>query len=69
MMDDELLKLECLKLATAQGNKDKAARDEAQRMFNQIKGRSNSDDDLVGGGKARVVGKDSEIPFKDYKPE
>lgn len=59
-MDDELLKLECLKLA--QGNTS-----EAQRMFDFIKGRNQND--LVGGGKARVVGKDGDHPFKDYKPE
>ena len=65
-MDDELLKLECLKLATTQGFKAADARAEADRMFNLIKGRST---DEVGGGKARVVGKDTNIPFKDYKPE
>jgi len=59
-MDDELLKLECLKLS--QG--DIAG---AQRLFDFIKGRNQGD--LVGGGKARVVGKDNDIPFKDYKPE
>lgn len=66
MMDDELLKLECLKLATTQGFKSSEARFEADRMFNLIKGRSTGE---IGGGKARVVGKDNDIPFKDYKPE
>lgn len=69
MMDDEVLKLECLKLAVQSGHKDKDAQDEALRMFNMLKGRSNADDNLVGGGKARVVGKDSDIPLKDYVKE
>ena len=59
-MDDEELKLECLKLA--QG--DTTA---AKQMFDFIKGRNQND--LIGDGKARVVGKDGDHPFKDYKPE
>lgn len=57
-MDDELLKLECLKLC--QG--DVA---EAQKRFDWIKGRNQGD--IVGGGQAKVVGKDGDLgPFKDY---
>lgn len=62
-MDDELLKLECLKLSPDGEGRIQAA----QRLFDFIKGRNQTD--LVGGGKARVVGKDGDHPFKDYKPE
>lgn len=57
-MDDEVMKLECLKLA--QGDTLKA-----QKLFNFIKGRSeNFGTDIIGGGRARVVGKDGDLP--DY---
>lgn len=58
-MDDELLKLECLKITDGDQVK-------AQQLFDFIKGRNQ---DIIGGGKARVVGKDNDIPFRDYKPE
>ena len=68
-MDDELLKLECLKRAQEQGLTGDAAREEAERIFNWLKGRQKTD--LIGGGKARVVGKDGDIDsrFKDYVKE
>ena len=69
-MDDEQMKLECLKLATEQGYKGPDAIAKAGELFNFIKGRGQTD--LIGGGKARVVGKDGDHPFvrfKDYKPE
>lgn len=61
-MDDELLKLECLKLSD--GNIDMA-----QQQFDWIKGRNQND--TVGGGAAKVVGKDGKVepPFKDYLKE
>lgn len=69
-MDDELLKLECLKVAM-QGLKDaniphKEPFEVADRIFNWVKDRSNGD--LGGSGKARVVGKDNDLP-KDYRPD
>lgn len=68
-MDDELLKLECLKCAQVQGLTGDAARLEAGKIFNWLKGRDHSD--LVGGGKARVVGRDGTFssPFDDYVKE
>jgi hypothetical protein len=78
-MDDELLKLECLKLAADKGLVGQQLTEEAWRLFDFIKGRGKFSqvnywaigerDDLIGGGKARVVGKDGDVPFKDYKPE
>ncbi len=73
-MDHEMMMLECLKLATAQGFKRDEARDEAQRMLNQILGRK-TDGGLPHGNalKAKVVGRDGDLdpPFSDYvrKPE
>ncbi len=66
-MDDELLKLECLKMARETGHSGADLTREAQRLFDFLKGRGQTD--LVGGGKARVVGKDSDIPFSDYNGE
>lgn len=67
-MDDEMLKLKCLELATQQGMKGDLARDEADRMFAQIKGRS---DPHNPNAKARVVGVDGKLekPFDDYVKE
>lgn len=65
-MDHEEMMLECLKLATDQGYKDSDALRVAQGMFNQIKGRTETTD-IVGGGRARVVGKDTNLgKFTDY---
>lgn len=68
-MDDEVLKLECLKCAQQQGLTGEAARTEADRIFNWLKGRYQSD--RVGAGKARVVGRDGTFssPFDDYVKE
>ena len=68
-MDDELLKLECLKRAQEQGLAGDIAREEAERIFNWLKGRQQTD--VIGGGKARVVGKDGDLEshFKDYVKE
>jgi hypothetical protein len=65
-MDDEMMKLRCLELASSQGLKGDQAREEARKMFNQIKGRSE------GYGaeqppKAKIVGKDGDLP--DYVKE
>lgn len=64
-MDDELLKLECLKRAHEDGFKGAAAREEAQRIFNWSKGRS---ENAAAPSKARVVGRDGQLepPFDDY---
>lgn len=67
-MDDEVLKLECLKLATQQGLRDEAAREEARKMFNQIKGRSEGyGAPQTETPKAKIVGKDGDLP--DYVKE
>lgn len=68
-MDDEVLKLECLKCAQQQGLNGDAARVEGAKIFNWLKGRDQSD--VVGGGKARVVGRDGTFasPFDDYVKE
>lgn len=68
-MDDEVLKLECLKCAQQQGLNGDAARVEGAKIFNWLKGRDQSD--LVGAGKARVVGRDGTFssPFDDYVKE
>ena len=79
-MDDELLKLECLKLARESGLQSTDLTKEAWRLFDFIKARGafssinyrdweDVKNDFIGGGKARVVGKDGDVPFKDYKPE
>ncbi len=61
-MDDELLKLECLKLCGGDIHM-------AQKQFDWIKGRNQTD--IVGDGAAKVVGKDGKLepPFKDYLKE
>jgi hypothetical protein len=75
-MDDELLRLECLKRAQDQGLTGDAARSEADHIFNWLKGRTPSlpleqGSVTIGGGKARVVGRDGDLdsPFKDYVKE
>ena len=55
MMNDELLKLECLKMARETGYHGSELTIEAQRLFDFLKGRNQN--------------KDGERPFKDYKPE
>lgn len=57
MMDDELLKLECLKMARETGHYGADLTTEAQRLFDFLKGR----------GQNEV--KDGDRLFKDYKPE
>lgn len=73
-MDYEEMKLECLRLAIESGAKGSEAIDLAKKFYDHCRGRGEGalktiSDDLVGGGKARVVGKDGDVPFKDYKPE
>lgn len=75
-MDDELLKLECLKMAAErEGLTGAGLTTEAQRLFDFLKGRgqgglrTETPPDLVGGGIARVVGKDRPDFLNDYKPE
>ena len=65
-MDDELLKLECLRVAIdSEGLKGAAATARAQEIFDWTKGRNQGD--LVGGGQAKVVGKDGDLgKFTDY---
>ena len=57
MMDDELLKLECLKMARETGHYGADLTTEAQRLFDFLKGRGQT----AGPANGR--------PFKDYKPE
>jgi hypothetical protein len=54
MMDDELLKLECLKMARETGSYGSDLTTEAQRLFDFLKGR----------GQNEV--KDGDRLFKDY---
>lgn len=64
-MDYETMRLECLRLATQQGLKgDEAIAAAAKMMKFSQHGETNS----VGGGKAKVIGRDGEMekPFKDY---
>lgn len=56
-MDDELLKLECLKMARETGSYGSDLTTEAQRLFDFLKGRG------------QTAAPDNERPFKDYKPE
>ncbi len=56
-MDDELLKLECLKMARETGHYGADLTTEAQRLFDFLKGRG------------QTAGPANERPFKDYKPE
>lgn len=65
-MDDEMLKLRCLELANNQGLKGDQAREEARKMFNQIKGRSEDYGRVAHEQtpKAKIVGKDGDLP--DY---
>jgi hypothetical protein len=74
-MDDEVLKLECLKTAQGQGLTGDEARREAQRIFDWLKNRPASN---PGYGppaektqQARVVGRDGRLepPFDDYVKE
>lgn len=65
-MDDEMMKLKCLELAVQQGLKGDEARREANRMFNQIKGRTEETPDKIETPKATIY---RDPPFKDYKSE
>lgn len=64
-MDYEIMRLECLKAAYAAGLKGQTAIDEAERMFRFAR----YGKDPLDNGKVRVVGKDGDLPFKDYVPE
>lgn len=81
-IDHESLMLECLRLAVSQGLKGAEAREEADRMFTNITGRSLKD--IQGRRlqfkelgdkppKAKVIGADGDIdpkhPFSDYVRE
>lgn len=66
-MDYEEMKLECLRLAIGAGATGEDVMKLADKFYNHCRGRDGND--FVGGGKARVVGKDNDIPFRDYKPE
>ncbi|CCB64468.1 hypothetical protein [Hyphomicrobium sp. MC1] len=68
-MDYEEMKLECLRLAVGSGAKGDEAVTLATKFYEHCRGRNQND--LVGGGKARVVGKNGNVPdaLKDYKPE
>lgn len=68
-MDDEMLKLECLKLAAAMQLGPEETRSEARKMFNQIKGRSEDYGRVAHEQtpKAKIVGKDGDLP--DYVKE
>lgn len=74
-MDYEEMKLECLRLAIESGAKGSEAITLAKQFYDHCRGRgegvlkTTKPDDLIGGGKARVVGKDNDISFQDYKPE
>jgi len=71
-MDHEKIMIECLSMATTQGFKGDEARKEAAKMFSLITGRSY--ESVIGQPmqtttppKAKVVGKDGDIPgFGDY---
>lgn len=68
-MDDELLKLECLKAAQNEGLKGKEADRRALEIFNMLKGRNQGDSAKAGSvPQAKVVGRDGDLekPFKDY---
>jgi hypothetical protein len=73
-MDHEEMRMECLKMALSSGHSGGSATKEAERLYNWIRGRGQSENTEVGSGshRANVVGKDGVIdkpPFKDYKPE
>lgn len=55
MDDEQLLKLECLKMARETGYHGSELTVEAQRLFDFLKGRNQN--------------KDGDRTFKDYKPE
>jgi hypothetical protein len=64
-MDDELLKLECLRLVLDQEPKHLDPLRRAQEIFDWTKGRGQTD--IIGGGQAKVVGKDGDLgKFTDY---
>jgi hypothetical protein len=68
-MDDELLKLECLKVVHSDGLRGKEAVDLAQKYFDFLKGRGQGDAIKAQPvPQAKVVGKDGDLegPFKDY---
>lgn len=69
-MDHEEMRMECLKMALANGAPLELAPAEAERLYNWIRGRGQSENTEIGSGsvRANVVGKDGDIakPFKDY---
>jgi hypothetical protein len=65
-MDDEMLRLECLKMALEGGLSGSEARADAQRQFNWIKGRSTTESGDKPPVKARIVGRDGGEEFQDY---
>jgi hypothetical protein len=69
LMDDELLKLECLKVALSEGLKGSEAIKRTKEIFDFLKDR-NQGGQLKAGPvpQAKVVGKDGDLegPFKDY---
>jgi hypothetical protein len=68
-MDDELLKLECVKVAQAEGQRGKDATKRAQEIFDFLKGRGQGDAIKAQPvPQAKVVGKDGDLdgPFSDY---
>jgi hypothetical protein len=71
-MDDELLKLECVKVAQAEGLKGSDLTKRAKEIFDFLKGR-NQGDALKAQPvpQAKVVGKDGDLDdkFKDYLKE
>lgn len=77
-MDDEQLKLKCLELAFHHSYNREDARNEAQRIFDWLKGRgenvpSDVQQALQGAPapKARIVGTEGHLepPFDDYVKE
>lgn len=67
-MDHEVMRMECLKMALASGRTGQAATDEADRLYNWIRGRSNERTEIgSGSARANVVGKDGDLgKFQDY---
>lgn len=67
-MDYEVMRLECLKLATAQGLKGEEAIRAADLMMKFARDRPLLDKISDSAPKARAVGRDGELekPFKDY---
>ncbi len=69
-MDEWELKLKALRAAHDEGLKGSEATVRAQEIYDWIRGRDGGSD-MIGGGKARVVGRDGQLtpPFDDYVKE